>query len=171
MGASQRGGAPGPAATRGPSGPGRAGGPGGSQAEAMDWERYRRICEDPRVVSRWLVERTAHLLGAPLAGTLRAVLAGAPLAKPAGHKGGAETDMFAARLPAGAAKATLAALRTHAGLPPGAAPTGPLRGIIIAWQELCAATGEAAGRPAGGAKAPTAEATPTPAAAASKPTP
>ena len=104
----------------------------------MDWACYRRRCEAPQVLSRWLLERTAGLVGEPLAQPLREVAAGAPLPKPPDHKGGAATDMFEARLDPTTAAAILSRVRTHAGLAPSDAPAGPLKGVVIAWQEYCA---------------------------------
>lgn len=105
----------------------------------MDWACYRRRCEAPQVLSRWLLERTARLVGEPLARPLREVAAGAPLPKPPDHKGGAATDMFEARLDPTTAAAILSRVYTGAGLAPSDAPSGPLRGLVIAWQEYCAA--------------------------------
>lgn len=105
----------------------------------MNWECYRRRCEAPRALSRWLLERTAELVDDPLAQPLRDVARGVPLPKPRDHKGGAETDMFEARLNPRTAQAILNRLRTSAGLAPDDAPAGPLKGILIAWQEYCAA--------------------------------
>ncbi len=90
-------------------------------------------------MSRWLLERTAQLVGGSLAGVLRAVAAGAPLPKPADHKGGEETDMFEVRLQPGDAATLLRRVREAAGLGPNEAPAGRLRGVAIAWQEHCAA--------------------------------
>ena len=105
----------------------------------MDWACYRRRCEAPQVLSRWLLERTARLVGDPLAQPLREVAAGAPLPKPPDHKGGAATDMFEARLDPATAAAILSRVCASAGLAPTDAPMGPLKGVVIAWQEYCAA--------------------------------
>ena len=90
-------------------------------------------------MSRWLLERTAQLVGGSFASVLRAAAAGAPLPKPADHRGGEETDMFEVRLQPGTAVALLRRVREEAGLAPNEAPTGRLRGVVIAWQEHCAA--------------------------------
>lgn len=105
----------------------------------MNWACYRRRCEAPQVLSRWLLERTARLVGDPLARPLREVAAGTPLPKPRDHKGGAATDMFETRLDRATAAAILGGVYTAAGLAPNDAPAGPLKGVVIAWQEYCAA--------------------------------
>lgn len=108
----------------------------------MDWERYKAVCDEPGVVSRWLLERTAAWLeqnadgAAPaLAATLRKAANAPPLPKPADHKGGAETDMFEAPVPLAAAKAVLAAMQRLAATPSAL----PLKAAAAAWAEYCAA--------------------------------
>lgn len=65
----------------------------------MDWERYKALCDAPDVCSRWFLEQTLELVDdAALAGRLRDVLTATPLAKPADHRGGPATDMFAMTL-------------------------------------------------------------------------
>jgi hypothetical protein len=76
----------------------------------MDWNRYKALCDTPQVCSRWLLEQTLELLaGDPdrgaadprhqqAAAQLRRVLAGQPLEKPADHRGGPVSDMFATTL-------------------------------------------------------------------------
>ena len=114
----------------------------------MNWACYRRRCEAPQVLSRWLLERTARLVGDPWAQPLRDVAAGTPLPKPCDHKGGAATDMFEARLGPATAAAILSRVYIAAGLAPNDAPAGPLKGIVIAWQEYCAALPAACPAPA-----------------------
>lgn len=115
----------------------------------MNWERYKACCDEPRVVSRWLLEHTAALLeenpgGATpaLAATLRAAANQRPLPKPADHKGGAQTDMFQTPVPLTAAKAVLAAMQRLAATP----SASPLKAATAAWAEYCAAAADAAGR-------------------------
>lgn len=64
----------------------------------MDWYAYKATCDQPDVLSRWMLEQTRELLAgscADLARRLAEVLASQePLVKPEDHSGGAETDMF-----------------------------------------------------------------------------
>ena len=60
----------------------------------MRWEAYKQRCEQPDVLSRWMIEQTAELLDEGLRDRLLAELARKPLARPAGHVGDARTDMF-----------------------------------------------------------------------------
>ena len=75
----------------------------------MSWAEYKQACDQPDVVSRWLLEQTCELLDvndselSDVLHSLHTVLqSGEPLAKPAGHKGGVATDMF--RIELGAAE-------------------------------------------------------------------
>jgi len=62
----------------------------------MDWPTYKRLCDRPDVWSRWMLEQTHALVtDAELRARLAAFLGTTPLAKPADHRGGATTDMFA----------------------------------------------------------------------------
>ena len=115
----------------------------------MDWERYKAICDEPCVVSRWLLEHTAATLeqnadgaASALAATLRVAANKPPLPKPADHKGGAETDMFQTPVPLTVAQAVLAAMQR-----PDATPSAlPLKGAAAAWAEYCAAAAAAEGK-------------------------
>lgn len=60
----------------------------------MDWNRYKQLCDLPNVFSRWMLEQTLELLEDDLARRIERLLAGAPLEKPADHRGGAISDMF-----------------------------------------------------------------------------
>ncbi len=79
----------------------------------MDWQRYKARCDSPDIWSRWMLVQTIELLrkDAALAAPLRCALAGVPLAKPPGHKGGAATDMFQLRLSLAQADAVVAVVR------------------------------------------------------------
>ena len=75
----------------------------------MSWAAYKQACDQPDVVSRWLLEQTCELLdveGSELSDVLhslhRVLQSGEPLTKPADHKGGMATDMF--RIALGAAE-------------------------------------------------------------------
>lgn len=60
----------------------------------MDWVAYKRLCDTPDVISRWMLEQTAELVEVTLRNALENVLEGAPIPKPDDHKGDAATDMF-----------------------------------------------------------------------------
>ncbi|MCY3820039.1 MAG: hypothetical protein OXH52_11850 [Gammaproteobacteria bacterium] len=95
----------------------------------MDWDEYKRRCDTPGVLSRWMLERTAEVV--PVAAEhLLAATSGKPLPKPEGHKGGSETDMFELHLDDAVADAVLAGVeRAHA------AGNQKLRGFVAAWRE------------------------------------
>jgi hypothetical protein len=61
---------------------------------ALDWDAYKRLCDTPDVISRWMLEQTAELLNGALRVELENALKLSPLLKPCDHKGGAATDMF-----------------------------------------------------------------------------
>lgn len=73
----------------------------------MNWAEYKQACDQPDVVSRWMLEQTCELLdaeNADLSDALRRVLRnGRPLPKPADHRGAAATEMFRIELDATAA--------------------------------------------------------------------
>ena len=60
----------------------------------MRWEVYKQRCEQPDVVSRWMIEQTAELLDAGLRERLLAELAEKPMPPPRGHLGDTRADMF-----------------------------------------------------------------------------
>ena len=61
---------------------------------ALDWVAYKRMCDTPDVISRWMLEQTAELLEGALRTALEHSLKGTPVPKPDDHKGDAATDMF-----------------------------------------------------------------------------
>ena len=78
----------------------------------MNWETYKKCCNGPEYVSRWLLERSiALVVGAHIAVSLDTILGHVPLAKPQGHKGGPETDYFRLDLNRNQVAKILAALR------------------------------------------------------------
>ena len=100
----------------------------------MDWDEYKRRCDTPGVLSRWMLERTAELVDPAVAEHLLTATSGKPLPKPEGHKGGSDTDMFELHLDDEIADAVLAAIeRAHA------AGNQKLRGFVAAWREYQAA--------------------------------
>ena len=96
----------------------------------MDWDEYKKRCDTPGVVSRWMLERTAELVDPSVAAHLLAATSGKPLTKPEGHKGGPDTDMFELHLDDAVAEAVVAAIeRAHD------AGNQKLRGFVAAWRE------------------------------------
>jgi hypothetical protein len=106
----------------------------------MDWSAYKSLCDSPHTFSRWMLEQSIELLAdeAPLAARVAAVLRNAPLEKPADHRGGAMTDMFAVALSVAEARAIDAAV-TRA-VAQGRTTTGTrsrgLGGFREAWHEF-----------------------------------
>ncbi len=99
----------------------------------MDWDEYKKRCDEPHVVSRWMLERTAELVDPGLAEHLISATFGGALPKPESHKGGPDTDMFELHLDDAVADGILAAVeRAHA-----EERTGhqKLRGFVAAWRE------------------------------------
>ena len=103
----------------------------------MDWTNYKRLCERPDTWSRWVLEQTCELLDAALAQALRAAMAGEPVAKPADHNGGSDTDMFVLRLGAKHRRAVLDAVRAarDRGQTTLATRSRGLGGFVEAWRE------------------------------------
>ena len=67
----------------------------------MDWQRYKQLCDQPNVFSRWMLEQTLELVDSTaspgaqsLAQRLAQVLRQTPVAKPADHTGESATDML-----------------------------------------------------------------------------
>jgi hypothetical protein len=117
----------------------------------MSWAEYKQACDQPDVVSRWLLEQTCELLDdddensetKDVLHSLHTVLqSGESLAKPADHKGGVATDMFRIELSASAihricdcvAVAAAAQRETR-----GTRGRG-LGGFVEAWREYAAGT-------------------------------
>ena len=105
----------------------------------MDWDEYKARCDSPEVWSRWMLGETLELLSADeeLSRALRRALAGKPLAKPPGHKGGDAADMFELRLDEARADAVVA--RVRRAVEQGAETEGTrgrgLGGFLQAWTE------------------------------------
>jgi len=61
----------------------------------MDWESYKKLCDQPSVFTRWMVTQTLELVAQlPERKQLTAALATAPLEKPWDHIGDERTDML-----------------------------------------------------------------------------
>lgn len=104
----------------------------------MEWDRYKRLCDRPDVVSRWMLEQTLELVaGHDVAAALRDAIASEPLTKPSDHRGAEATNMYMldltpaqrddiVRLVRAARNARLATSKTTA---------RGLGGFVEAWQE------------------------------------
>ncbi|MCZ6655781.1 MAG: hypothetical protein O7C67_00655 [Gammaproteobacteria bacterium] len=104
----------------------------------MDWNCYKQRCDKPEMWSRWMLNETIELVGdqSHLAQTLEAVLREEPLAKPPGHRGGPETDMFELALDIADVDTIVAAVRQaveHKATTSGGRGLG---GFAEAWQEF-----------------------------------
>ncbi len=100
----------------------------------MDWADYKALCDQPLVMSRWMLSETAALLPEHLRGPLEEAMTGQPLPKPKDHKGGAATDMFAVRFDH--ADAVLAAVSAAAASGATTSQGRPLGGFVAAWREI-----------------------------------
>ncbi len=67
----------------------------------MDWQRYKQLCDQPNVFSRWMLEQTLELVDSAagpgaqsLAQRLAQALRQAAVSKPADHTGARATDML-----------------------------------------------------------------------------
>ncbi|HEY5679634.1 MAG TPA: hypothetical protein VIS55_06170 [Pseudomonadales bacterium] len=104
----------------------------------MDWERYKQLCDQPNVFSRWMLNQTIELIGeSPVADTLAGVLGSFPLEKPDDHRGGPATDMFVLELESGVRRAVveLVLLAREAGAATEATSHRGLGGFVEAWRE------------------------------------
>ena len=105
----------------------------------MDWDEYKSRCDSPQVWSRWMLGQTLELLSgdAELSAPLHRALAGEPIAKPPGHRGGDATDMFELRLDEAQAGAVVQ--RVRLAVERGAETAGTrgrgLGGFLEAWME------------------------------------
>ena len=104
---------------------------------ATDWQSYRKACDRPDVLSRWMLTETAALLEPPLRQRVLEMLAG-PLAKPTDHRGGTDTDMFEVTLCPADARSVCRAVE-HAVAAGATTPRTSARGLggfAEAWREL-----------------------------------
>ncbi len=60
----------------------------------MDWSTYKKVCDKPNVLSRWLIQQTSAVCGVEIKQCLSSILKTVPLEKPEDHKGGDVLDMF-----------------------------------------------------------------------------
>lgn len=81
----------------------------------MDWDEYKRRCDEPDTFSRWMLEQSVELLeqaGAEeLVAKLSRGLLAVPLPKPADHTAGPATDMFELELAVADARAVMGWMR------------------------------------------------------------
>ena len=104
----------------------------------MDWERYKQLCEQPNVFSRWMLQQTIELLGeSPAADRLAGALTAPALEKPRDHRGGPATDMFVLELESGVRRAVLelVVVAREAGAVTRATSGRGLGGFVEAWSE------------------------------------
>ena len=110
----------------------------------MDWERYKQLCDQPNVFSRWMLQQTIELLGeGPVVDALVGAMRAPAVEKPCGHRGGPATDMFVLELEAGARRAVvdLVIVAREAGAVTEATSARGLGGFVEAWSEYLNWTG------------------------------
>lgn len=107
--------------------------------EAMDWVRYRALCDRGDVASRFLLEHTCALLRdgdqPALLQALERVLRQPPLPKPADHRAGPESDFFCLDLNLAQARTLLDCIRQARSAGWRTASGRSLGGFVEAWQE------------------------------------
>lgn len=105
----------------------------------LDWETYKTLCDRGDVLSRFLLTETVSILDAAgereAAEQLRVVLAGVPLPKPPGFKGGAATDCFQVALCPAVLHVILDAVATAWSSGARTASGRHLGGFVEAWRE------------------------------------
>ena len=103
----------------------------------MDWDTYKRLCDTPDVLSRWMLEQTMELLEGALRSELEAAMRRSPIAKPEDHKGGYATDMFKLTLSSAQVQAVLERVTAavHAGHRTSGTARRGLGGFEEAWRE------------------------------------
>jgi hypothetical protein len=60
----------------------------------VDWSSYKKICDKPNVLSRWLLQQTSAVCDGEVKQCIESILKTVPLEKPEDHKGGEMLDMF-----------------------------------------------------------------------------
>jgi hypothetical protein len=104
----------------------------------VDWDRYKRLCDQPNVVSKWLLEQTLELVvGEGIAAALRRALDSPALIKPVDHRGGAATDMCVLDLSRGQCEEVLQQVQAarDAGAVTSTTTERGLGGFVEAWRE------------------------------------
>ncbi|MCZ6711610.1 MAG: hypothetical protein O7B25_14700 [Gammaproteobacteria bacterium] len=104
----------------------------------MEWDHYKRLCDRPDVVSRWMLEQTLELVaGHNVAAALRDAIGSVPLTKPTDHHGGEATNMYMLNL-APAQRGDIVRLvraARDAGIATSNTTQRGLGGFVEAWQE------------------------------------
>ena len=88
------------------------------------------------MLSRWMLVETASLLDEPLRSVVLANCQGTPLAKPADHKGGVDTDIFEVALSADEVGNVLSVVEDAARRGMRTPRSARLGGFVAAWREL-----------------------------------
>ena len=103
----------------------------------MDWSSYKKICDKPNVLSRWLLQQTSAVCNTEIKQCLDSILRTVPLEKPKDHKGGEVLDMFQTDFSQSQVEDITA--QVAAACDAGIQTTGPVArdylGILRAWQE------------------------------------
>ena len=103
----------------------------------MNWEEYKRECDRPDVLSRWLLEQSASVCDKAISIRLSGISESVPLEKPADHKGNPLLDMFRADLTESEVQSI--ASQVSEAFRNGVMTTGTVvrdySGILRAWQE------------------------------------
>jgi len=97
----------------------------------MDWAEYKRLCDQPQVVSRHLLVSTAEIIEASgergLGSRLRSLCEGAPIKCPPDHRGDARSHMFRANFSSAEVDRILEIL--------GASEVSGISAMCAAWRE------------------------------------
>lgn len=110
----------------------------------MDWLTYKRLCDQPDLWSRWMLEQCIDLLGqleqVGLAGGLQNALSGQALATPVDHQGGHAVQMYVLRLSLEERRAICRAIEqaVSVGLSTAQTQSRGLGGFVEAWREYVA---------------------------------
>ncbi len=103
----------------------------------MDWSTYKKVCDKPNVLSRWLLQQTSAVCDIEIKQCLNSILKTVPLKKPSDHKGGEVLDMFQTDF--SRAEVQNITVQVSTACDAGMQTTGPVvrdfQGILRAWQE------------------------------------
>lgn len=104
----------------------------------MEWPEYKRLCDEPSVLSRNLLELTAKAMRDEplLKSRLSAQLNHAPVPKPVDHCGPPSADMFASNITSTEAHAIAAFIGKLPDSASAALGLSSLAGVRAAWDEL-----------------------------------
>lgn len=103
----------------------------------MDWSSYKKVCDKPNVLSRWLLQQTSMVCDTEIKQCFESILKTVPLEKPEDHKGGQMLDMFQTNF--SQAEVRNISVQVAAACDAGIQTTGPVvrdyLGILRAWHE------------------------------------